>query len=239
MSFGSVMRKKRTWFIGIPVLLIVLVVAGPFIYINFIEGDPPAKLKLSTVDSSKSKDTSSSTTATAASIDGDWKVSSGSAVQYRVGEVLFGQSTTAVGKTTAVTGSMSISGTTVSSASFTADLTKVTSDQSNRDRQFQGRIMDTAEFPTATFKLTAPIDLGTIPANLKQITVKATGDLTLRGKTQPVTFDIIARRNGSTIETNGTIPVTFDDYGIPAPSFGPAQVQDHGEMVFLITFKQA
>ena len=30
----------------------------------------------------------------------------------------------------------------------------------------------------------------------------------------------------------------FDDYGIPAPSFGPAQVEDHGEMVFLINFNQ-
>jgi len=83
--------------------------------------------------------------------------------------------------------------------------------------------MDTASFPTATFKLTSPIELGmtSTSANLKQITVKATGDLTLRGKTRSVTFDIVARRNGNTIETNGTIPVKFDDYGIPAPSFGP------------------
>jgi polyisoprenoid-binding protein YceI len=238
MSDGNFIKNKWTWIIGIPALLIVLVVGGTFIYINVIEGDPPAKLKLSTVDTSKSKDTSSTTTATPASIDGTWKVSNG-AVQYRAGEVLFGQSTTAVGKTTAVTGSMDISGTTVNTATFTADLTKVTSDQANRDRQFQGRIMDTATYPTATFKLTSPIDLGTIPANLKQVTVKATGDLTLRGKTQSVTFDIVARRNGNTIETNGTIPVKFDDYAIPAPSFGPAQVEDHGEMVFLITFKPA
>ena len=53
-----------------------------------------------------------------------------------------------------------------------------------------------------------------------------------------MTFDIIARRNGSTIETNGTIPVKFDDFGIPAPSFGPAQVGDNGELVFLINFTE-
>ena len=69
-----------------------------------------------------------------------------------------------MGETDAVTGDMTISGTTVESATFTADLTKVTSDQSNRDRQFQGRIMDTATFPDATFKLTSPIDLGEVPA---------------------------------------------------------------------------
>jgi polyisoprenoid-binding protein YceI len=234
MSFSTVMRNKKTWIIGIPVLLIVVFVGGPFVYINFIQGDPPAKLKLGTVKTATPDDSSS----TDASIDGSWTVASGSAVQYRVPEVLFGQGTTAVGKTDAVTGEMTIAGTSVNAANFTADLTKVTSDESNRDRQFQGRIMDTATFPTATFKLTAPIDLGSVPANGVKVTKQATGDLTLRGKTKSVTFDILAQRNGDTIETNGTIPIVFDDYGIPAPSFGPAEVEDHGELVFLVNFTQ-
>lgn len=237
MSFGSVMKNKKTWIIGIPVLLILIFVGGPFVYINFIEDDPPPKLKLATVET-KSESDSSSTTPTAATIDGSWTVKPDSAVQYRVGEILFGQSTTAVGKTTAITGDMTISGTTVQSATFTADLTKVTSDQGNRDRQFQGRIMDTASFPNATFTLTSPIELGSVPANGVQVTEKATGDLTLRGKTKSVTFDIIAQRNGDAIQTNGTIPVVFDDYAIPAPSFGPAEVEDHGELVSLINFNR-
>ncbi len=54
-----------------------------------------------------------------------------------------------------------------------------------------------------------------------------------------MTFDIIAQRNGATIETNGTIPITFADYGIPAPSFGPAEVGDHGELEFLVTFTRS
>ena len=102
MSFGTVVRNKKTWIIGIPVLLVVIFVGGPFVYINFIEGDPPAKLKLATVDTTSRRPTTA--TSTDASIDGDWTVKSGSAVQYRVPEVLFGQSTTAVGKTDAVTG---------------------------------------------------------------------------------------------------------------------------------------
>ena len=119
---------------------------------------------------------------------------------------------------------------------FTADLTKVTSDQANRDGQFQGRIMDTAKYPTATFALTAPIDLGSVPADRTQITVKAVGNLTLRGQTKPVTFVILAQRAGATISANGTIPIVFNGYQIPVPSFGPAQVEDHGELVFLINF---
>ena len=227
-------KNKWTWIVGIPALLVVLVVGGTWVYINVIEGDPPAKLKLTPVKEKSGSDSTATTT-----IAGDWTVKSDSAVQYRVPEVLFGQSTTAVGKTTAITGDMTISGTTVQSASFTADLTKVTSDQTNRDNQFQGRIMDTANFPNATFKLTTPIDLGSVPANGQQVTVKATGDLTLRGKTKSVTFDIVAQRNGAAIETNGTIPVTFADYGIPAPSFGPAEVGDSGELVFLVNFQPA
>lgn len=99
--------------------------------------------------------------------------------------------------------------------------------------------MDTANYPTATFELTSPIDLGSVPADGTQITVKATGNLMLRGQTKPVTLDIIAQRADTTISANGTIPIVFDNDQIPAPSFGPAQVEDHGDLVFLINFKRS
>ena len=230
-------RRKSTYLIGVPVLLALLLVGGPFVYINFIEGDAPAKLSFSAASTSTTR-AGTSGTSVPATVDGTWTISEGSKAGYRVKEVLFGQSTEAVGRTTVVTGDFTISGTTVSAATFTVDLTKVTSDQDNRDRQFQGRIMETATFPTATFKLTKPITLATLPANLDEVTVSATGDLTLHGKTQSVTFDVKARRNGATIELNGTIPVTFADYGVANPSFGPASVGDTGEVEFLLVLTQ-
>jgi polyisoprenoid-binding protein YceI len=227
------MRNKWTWIIGVPVLLVIVFVGGPFVYINFIKDDAPPPLKLESVD----KRTSSSTTATTpASIDGTWEVKSGSQVGYRAKEVLFGQSTEAAGRTTGVTGTMTVNGTTVEDATFTADLTGLQSDSGNRDDQVQGRILNTAQFPKATFKLTKPIDLGTVPADLKEITVDATGDLTIHGTTKPVTFKITARRNGAVIETNGSVPITWSEYDIGAPSGGPATVEDSGSMEFLITF---
>jgi polyisoprenoid-binding protein YceI len=236
MSFKSTMRNKWTWIIGVPVLLVIVFVGGPFVYINFIKDDAPPPLKLESVD----KRTSSSTTATTpASIDGTWEVKSGSQVGYRAKEVLFGQSTEAAGRTTGVTGTMTIAGTTVENATFTADLTGLKSDSGNRDDQVQGRILNTAQFPKATFKLTKPIDLGTVPADLKEITVDATGDLTIHGTTKPVTFKISARRNGAVIETNGSVPITWSEYDIGAPSGGPATVEDSGSMEFLITFTPA
>jgi polyisoprenoid-binding protein YceI len=235
MSFRSAVRNKWTWIIGVPVLLVVVFVGGPFVYINFIKEDAPPPLKLESVD--KSKSTSSSTTAaTPASIDGTWQVQSGSQVGYRAKEVLFGQSTEAAGRTTGVTGTMTITGTTVDAAKFTADLTGLKSDSGNRDNQVQGRILNTAQFPNATFELTKPIDLGRVPADLQQITVDATGELTVHGTTKPVTITITARRNGEVIETNGNVPITWSDYGIDSPSGGPATVEDSGSMEFLITF---
>ena len=52
-----------------------------------------------------------------------------------------------------------LDGTMVTSADFSVDMTTVESDEDQRDNQFRGRIMQTNRFPTATFTLTAPIDL--------------------------------------------------------------------------------
>ncbi len=225
-------HRKSTYLIGVPVILVLALVGGPFVYINFIEGDPPAKLKFSDQSTSSTKPGATNAPAT---VDGTWKVGAGSQAGYRVKEVLFGQSTEAVGRTTAVTGQFTINATTVPAATFTVDMTQVKSDQDTRNNQFQGRIMNTATYPNATFKLTKPITLTSLPADLVEVTVPATGELTMHGQTQPVTFDLKARRNGSKVEVNGIIPITFADYGIANPSFGPANVGDTGQVEFLLT----
>jgi polyisoprenoid-binding protein YceI len=115
----------------------------------------------------------------------------------------------------------------------------VQSDESRRDRQFNGSIMDTATFPTSTFVLSAPIELGTVPADRQEITATATGDLTLRGETRPVTFDVTARRNGANIEVNGSIPIRFEEWGIPNPSRPGISTEDNGLLEFLLVFSPA
>ncbi len=44
-------------------------------------------------------------------------------------------------------------------------MASVVSDQSQRNARFDGPIMDVSQYPTATLTLSAPIDLGTIPAD--------------------------------------------------------------------------
>ena len=143
-------RHWKRWLLGGVVLVVVLAVGVPYIYIHFIEGPAPARFSLSK--------TKPSTTSTATvPLAGTWKIATGSQAGYRIGEVLFGQTNTAVGRTTAVTGQLTISpSNTVATTTITVDLTKVSSDQSQRDDQFQHRIMDTSQFPTTTFTLTVP-----------------------------------------------------------------------------------
>jgi polyisoprenoid-binding protein YceI len=248
-------RRKWPWFLGGGVLLIVIAaIAGPFIYIHFIQADPPPKLTFENIGANAGATTTapasgattadppttaaSSGAASPGSIDGTWNVASGSQAGYRVKEVLFGQNTDAVGRTSDVTGSLTIAGTSVTDGSFTVDLTTMKSDESQRDNQFQGRIMNTSQFPDATFKLTKPIDLGNLPADKTEVTYAATGELSLHGVTKQVEVSITARRNGANIEVSGSIPVKFSDYQINNPSTAAVTTQDNGVVEFLLVFSK-
>jgi polyisoprenoid-binding protein YceI len=134
--------------------------------------------------------------------------------------VLVGQNSTAVGRTTKVWGSLTIAGTSVSKGSFTVDLASVTSDQSERNAQFDGRIMDVSQYPTATLVLTQPISLGTVPAAGATKQYAAQGTLTMHGVSKAVTFTVTAERVGSEIDVLADLPITFSDWNIANPSVG-------------------
>ena len=216
------------------------VVGGPFLYIHFVAGSAPAPLVLSTPSATSSASGAASSNASNVATDGTWNIATGSIVGYRVNEVLFGQSHAAVGRTGSITGAMVVSGTTVTQATFTVDMASVTSDQSRRDAQFNGRIMDISTYPTATFTLTKPLDLGSIPPNGVQRTFKATGALTLHGVTKTVTFTLTGQYTGSVVQVAGSIPIAFADWSIPNPSFGGVvTTDDHGVLEFALNFAHA
>ncbi len=257
------MKTWMKWAIAGVVVVILGLVGGPFVYINFIKDDPPDRFALDDGDASAATIGASASTApagddpvtsdpavttpaattpaattpgatgTPAAADAVWTIDPAtSAVGYRVVEVLFGQDTEGVGRTSAITGQLTVRGTQVTAADFEVDMTTVTSDEDRRDNQFHGRLMDTGSFPTATFTLTAPIELGTAPADGAAVTATATGDLTLRGTTNPVTFEVQAQQSGETIQIVGSTDIVFADYGIPDPSTAGISTQDHGLLEF-------
>ena len=233
----------KKWLLGGVAAALLVFVGGPFLYIHVFSKKAPPKLSLSTTATTagdSSDDPAISTGDASVALDGTWKVSAGSTVGYRVKEVLFGQSNTAVGRTSSVTGQFAATGTSINSGSFTVDMTTVTSDKSMRDHQFHGRIMETSTFPTATFELTKPIDLGSVPADGVTKSVPATGKLTLHGVTKTVTIPLTAKRTSNSIEVSGSLPITFADWNISNPSFGgTVTTEDHGLLELLLKFSPA
>ena len=232
--------RTRNIIIGVVAAVLLVTVVGPFVYINFIKDDPPERLSLDdvTTTTTDSDGTTSTTGAAADGIEGAWVVADGSIVGYRIDETLFGQDSEAVGRSEGVTGEVTIEGTSVTAATFEVDMSTFESGESQRDGQFENRIMEVAEFPTAEFVLTSPIELGALPADGEDVTATATGDLTLHGVTREVTIDLVARLDGSTFAVDGTTTVTFSDYAIDDPSGGPASVGDQGELEVLLVFSR-
>jgi len=90
----------------------------------------------------------------------------------------------------------------------------------------------TAESPTSTFTLTRPVDIA--PVVHGTASVQAVGDLTIAGATRQVTVSVQAQISGNTVQVQGSIPITFSDFGVQAPNFGFVQVQDTGSVEMLL-----
>ena len=186
--------------------------------------------------------------ASAAGVTGVWTTNSAAStasgpatfVGYRVREELANiGATEAVGRTSGVTGSLTIEGTTVTKADITADLTTLQSDNHNRDRQLSNQALETGTYPEATFTLTAPIELGSEPVDGQVLDVTATGDLTLHGVTRSVQIPLQARLEGDAIAVAGSLPIAFADYGIAKPrAMMVLSVADTGTLELLIHFNR-
>lgn len=250
------MKKHWKKLVTAVVALVLVVIAGSFIYAKFInkaddEFDSSDVKDLLTATTTVAPDapvttdsiaTDAQTTlppATVDGVEGAWVIADGSEVGYRVNESINGFDTTANGRTQAITGTFTIGATTVTAGDFTVDMTTFKSDESRRDGQFNGRIMDVATFPTATFVLTQPIDFQQVPTDGTTITASATGDLTLRGTTKSVTFDVEATFLNGRVGVLGKIPVLFTDFGIPSPSVATIKTEDHGILEFALAFDRA
>jgi len=234
-------RRRRSWLRWVLVagaVVVVLAVGVPFAYIHFIEGPAPAPLGLGATAGPGTTGPSQATADTP--LAGTWTVTTGSRAGYRVNEVLSGQKNVAVGRTSSVAGHLTLSRTAVTAGAFTVRMATIRSDQSQRDAQFDGRIMDVATYPTGTFTLTRAIRLAPVPATGKIQTYRATGNLTLHGRTRQVTFGLSAERTATQIRVSGSIPITFADWNISNPSFaGFVTTENHGVLEFLLVFRRA
>ncbi len=242
------------------VAVVALAIGGYLAYDNVLRGDNVAPLALpssvpsSTVASASAAasglvagaDPSASAdsgTAADGSLAGTWSISSGEA-GYRVRERLANlpAESDAVGRTSAVTGALTLdgSGTTVQATSGTisVDTTQIASDESRRDNRLRSEGLQTDLFPTASFKLTSPVD---IPAAALQGTatdVTLVGDLTLHGVTKSIKIPAQAQLVNGTISVAGSVAFPLADFDITAPNVGGfiLSIADTGTLEFSASF---
>jgi polyisoprenoid-binding protein YceI len=160
---------------------------------------------------------------------------------YRVKEELANVgATTAVGRTTNLTGEMTFDGAAITGVEVVADLTTLTSDNSFRDNQLRRQALETNQYPTATFRLTQPIALPAIPDEGVPLRATAQGDLTLHGVTRPVTVALEGQRVGDLVVVVGSLEVRFADFNIAQPaSMAVLSIEDRGTMELQLVFAQS
>lgn len=236
-------RTGRLVIVGVVVL--VLALGGGYLVFASRTSDSPPPAALDPVPTTTAGQATEDTQAEgAATPDGTWQVSDDgrSFVGYRVREQLASlpSPNEAVGRSTAVTGTMQVAGDTVESVTIEADLTQLTSDEPRRDNAIRERGLESARYPTATLELAEPIKLASAPAEGEQVQGEGTGRLTVHGVTREVDLSVQGRWNGSTIQVVGQLPVKMSDFQIEPPRFGPVvSIEDSLSVDFSLVFERA
>jgi polyisoprenoid-binding protein YceI len=249
MIGGNVSEGRRMGRTGklviVGVVVLVLALGGGYLLLASRTSDSPPPAALDPAPSTTAGQATGTTQADgAATPDGTWQVGDdgSSYVGYRVKEQLafLDSPSEAVGRSTAVTGTMEVAGDTVEKVRIEADLTRLTSDESRRDNAIRQRGLESDRYPTATLELAEPIKLATAPVQGQEVRGQGKGRLTVHGVTREVDPDLRGRWSGSTIQVVGQLPVKMSDYQIQAPRFGPVvSIEDSAAVEFSLVFERA
>lgn len=168
-------------------------------------------------------------------VDGNWEVitkpgPNSTSAGFTFDEVLPGQRKTTSGSTQAVSGSATIEAGTLTAGEITIDMATLTSDSDARDSHTRETILHTAQYPTATFVVTQPVDVSGVPDDGSVAEVELTGDLTIHGATQQITETFAAARSGDRIIVAADIPINRLDYGVKTPELVAAKIAEDGEI---------
>jgi polyisoprenoid-binding protein YceI len=222
------MITKRRAVIAALVIILLAGVAGTAGLIYFFGNKAPGSVSIDDAASVvASAFPSGATGGSGADLDGTWTVSTaiGTFSDYtstwagfRVDEVLSNiGNNTAIGRTSSVSGQLTLSGATLTATTINVDLTSVTSDQARRDPAIQ-RTLETSSYPTATFELTAPVSLPQTPVEGITYNVTASGNMTIHNVTRQIQVTLQAQLKNGVIIVVGSTPFSFNDYNMTAPA---------------------
>jgi len=156
----------------------------------------------------------------------DYKIVSGeSTLTYEVGEVFINQDNrfaTAIGVTSDITGIISldeVNPQNTSIGSIVVDISLFKSGSVKRDNTIRSRFLESSKFPQVIFNASEIMGL---PENYQlgeTITFQVVGETTIRETTLPLTFDVSANFDGTTLSGQAETTFLMSDYG-----FGPISI---------------
>jgi polyisoprenoid-binding protein YceI len=243
------------------ILAVLAIAVGGFIaYDQVPRGDSVAALTLpastpsvAATDGASAQPSTSITSSTPAvgsssgattGVAGTWNVTTGSQAGYRVRERLANlpAESDAVGRTSDVTGSVTLEaagdGARLTAGTLTVNTQTIASDERRRDNRLRSEGLETDQYPTASFTVTQPVDVPAVALGGTPTDVTLTGDLTLHGVTRSVQIPAQAQLVDGAIQVAGSVTFPLADYQITAPNVGGfiLSIADEGTLEFLVTF---
>jgi len=146
-----------------------------------------------------------------------------SEARYRVQEELAGRGAfEAVGATKAVIGNLYLGakGEPRACSRFDVDLRTLRSDDARRDNYLYTNTLQTGTYPVTTFVLSTVEGLNG-PLTEQETTFRLIGDLTVRGVTRLVSWDVTASRKGDVIVGRAATVFEMPEFQIAPPKVGP------------------
>ena len=215
-------RRRRGPLIGAGAA-VVLVAAVTVAYLAFFRGSSEERLSLTPSEGRTPADEN----VTADGAAGRWVAAASSEAGYRVREKLSRLPATsdAVGRTTAVSGGMTVASSgdrlVARDLRVEVDVSKLQSDEPRRDNRIRRDGLETDRFRTATFVSTGEVVAPADATSGNAFTVDVTGDLTVHGITRRVTIPVEARLDaGSSLQVVGSSKFPMSMFDIDPPNVG-------------------
>jgi polyisoprenoid-binding protein YceI len=159
-----------------------------------------------------------------------------SEASYRVQETFFGIGlNTAIGRTSTISGDLFIDRQRLFASRIgpiTVDISKLKSDEADRDDNIRHNWLESAKYPQATFVTKRLEGLPDGPyTEGQELTFKIVGDLTVRTVTKEVTWDAKGKIQGGVFTGTATTNFNMTDFGFDPPEIARTLKAENGVIV--------
>jgi polyisoprenoid-binding protein YceI len=160
-----------------------------------------------------------------------------SEARYEVGETFFqgNRFAVAIGRTKGIAGDVLVDFANPANSqigTIVIDVSQLTSDENRRDNYIRNNALESSQYPQATF---VPTKIEGIPASVKPgetLTLKVTGDLTVKQTTKPVTFDITLQATQDKLTGTASTEIVLSDFDAGPIQLAMLQTEDKAKLVF-------